>query len=182
MKRNPFITAVAAITLSLAASVQQANAQDGFVDFDQIDLLSELNTVVDVRIGGWLLEFARDAAIESGEEDLEVLSGVDSIRVRVYELGDIDPRDVADAAELIRSDLLRDQWEDMAVVRDRHDKAYIMVKGNRDNLSGITVMAISNDDEAVFVNISGRLNSRQVAKILADNDLMGTHLDLDVDF
>lgn len=150
----------------------------GFVDFANLSGLENSELVVDVKLGGWLLSWAQSVAATSDDEDLDVLSSIDSIRVQVFEL---DPdADLASSSIDLAQGLRDDGWEDFAQVREKHDTVFVMVKGSASQLDGITVIAVAHGEEAVFVNIAGRLDPADVARILDDQDLIHTDLDLDL--
>jgi hypothetical protein len=177
-KFNPQILATLAIvamlmmpTLALGAD----NQHPGYVDFDNLPGLGNADATVDITLGGWLMGLARIAAEE--EDDLDFLNGIDSIRVRVFEID--DNADVfLDDARQIMEDLEQRGWEQFARVNKRDELVFIMVKGDERQLDGITIVAVESGDEAVFVNISGSIDPDDIAKIISDSELI--HADIQI--
>lgn len=175
---NPQTRAILAIvtllmmpTLALGADRQHP----GYVDFDSLPGLGKADATVDITLGGWLMGLARIAAEE--DDDLDFLSGIDSIRVRVFEID--DNADVfLDDARQIMEELERLGWEQFAKVNKRDELVFIMVKGDERQLDGITIVAVDSGDEAVFVNISGSIDPADIAKIISDKDLI--HADIHI--
>lgn len=152
----------------------------GFVDLDQLDGFDEDDVVVDVKLGGWILGLAREAARESGDKDVEVLQRVESIRVKI--LSDTHDRDqFAASGERLSRVLLSKGWEEVATIRDDDDRIYVMVLGDKDAIDGITVLLWGDSDEAVLVNVAGRFTARDVAAIIDNDNLLRGDLNVDID-
>ncbi len=174
MKKGLFL-AFALLTASVAALADRNHP--GFVNFDSLKALRGQQAVVRLDLDGWLLGLAKQAAKESGDEDAEFLRRIDSVQVRIFELdGDID--DVRDDARALADDLFDQGWESMASINDKGSMVQVMVKGSEEGLDGITIMAMDNGSEAVFVNIRGHIRSEDVARIINSKDLI--HADLDI--
>ena len=169
---------VALIVLSLPSELLAAERQHpGYVDFDSLSGLADAEATVDIRLGGWLLDLAKHAT-EDGDEDLRFLSDIDTIRVRVFEMND-DVESFRAEAEKILAELQDRGWEEFARVRSKDELVFVMVKGSDTRLEGITVVAIGDDNEAVFVNIAGSIDPEDIARILRDEDLI--HVDIDLE-
>ncbi len=165
--------------LLLVAWVGSAGARDqrhpGYVDLSGLAGPEEAEVLVDVRLGGWLLGWMRAAAEQSDDEDLAVLSSIDSIRVRIVHM---EGQRFASRAQQLIDTLSGEGWEDFARVRKDGHWAQVMVKGSESRIDGITVLAMESGDEAVFVNIAGRLDPGDIARILSDKDLIRADIDL----
>ena len=148
----------------------------GQVDFNSLAGFEDTNVTVDIHLGGWLLSWAKAAADD--EEDLNFLSQVESVRVKVFEVS--ARKSYRKQANQVVKSLLDDGWERFARVTEDDNWVHILVKGNADRLQGITVIAMDDDAEAVLVNISGQLNPDDVASILNDEDLLNIDLDWEV--
>lgn len=151
----------------------------GYVDLDQLSGFSEDDVVVDVKLGGWILGLAREAARESGDAEAEILQRVESVRVKI--LSDTHNRDqFAASGERLTQDLLSRGWEEVATIREDNDRVYVMVLGSEEAIDGITILLWGDSDEAVLVNVAGRFTARDVAALLENEDFL--HGDLNVDF
>ncbi len=172
MMTRPKLCGLLLLALCAGASAQ-SNPHPGFVDLDRLAGLANAEVLVDVRLDGWLLGLARAAAAEAGDDHARLLSGIDSIRVRIVRL---DDPGLVDQAQALARQLGSEGWEPFARVRKSGDFVQVMVKGSQDRIDGITVMAMEAADEAVFVNIAGRLDPADLARILSDKKLI--HADL----
>lgn len=170
----PKLCGLLLLALGAGASAQPS-PHPGFVDLDRLAGLANAEVLVDVRLDGWLLGLARAAAAEADDEHAELLSGIDSIRVRIVRL---DDPGLLDQAQALAQQLSTEGWEQFARVRRSSDYVQVLVKGSQDRIDGITVMAMEASDEAVFVNIAGRLDPADIARILGDKKLIRADLDL----
>ena len=176
---NPQFGAIIAFLAMLMiplAALGADNRHPGYVDFDSLPGLGKADATVDVTLGGWLMGLARVAAED--DQDLDFLNGIDSIRVRVFEVDDNADVFMDDAREIM-GDLEHRGWEQFAKVSKRDELVFIMVKGDERQLDGITIVAVDSGDEAVFVNISGSIDPDDIARIISDKDLI--HADIDID-
>jgi hypothetical protein len=170
---------IALIFLSVpSAALAADNQHPGFVDFDSLSGLADAQAVVDIRLGGWMMDLAKHAADEADDDDLRFLSDIDTIRVRVFEMEDKVASFRAEAEKILAE--LRDRdWEEFARVRSDDELVFIMVKGDETRIEGMTIVAIGDDNEAVFVNISGSIDPQDIARILNDEDLIHVNIDLE---
>jgi hypothetical protein len=175
---TPLRAAAAIAILLLMPTLAQGagNGHPGFVDFDSLPGLGSADATVDITLGGWMMNIARLAAEE--DEDLDFLAGIDSIRVRVFEIDDNADVFMDDAREIMK-DLQHRGWEEFARINKRDELVFVMVKGDARQLDGITVVVVDSYDEAVFVNISGSIDPDDIAKIISDSDLV--HADIRIE-
>ena len=160
---------------SLACAAQD---HPGSVDFSRFGDFDDSQISVDLTLGGWLLGFAKLAASQSDDPELAVLSKVSSVRVRVFEVTDVARSRLT--ATTVAQQLLGEGWERLAKVNDKGSLVHVLVKGDADTLAGITVIAMDHAHEGVLINIAGRLDPQDIARLLDDEDLL--HVDLDVDW
>lgn len=149
----------------------------GSVDFSAFEEFGS-ETVVDVRIGGWLMGLVRQAT--ENDEDLDVLRTVKEVQIRVVEVDNGKLGDLRDRANYFMGQLNADGWEEMVTVNGEDEYVRIVVKGDEDSLDGVTIIALDDDDEAVFVNIIGSIKPEQVAKLISGEGGLDLNLDLDL--
>lgn len=165
------------IAFVLFAGRLAAADHPGSVDFGSFAEFGS-ETVVDVRIGGWLMGLVREAAED--EDDLDVLRTVKEVQIRVVEVDDQELGQLRDRANDFMGQLSADGWEEMVTVNGEDDYVRIVVKGDESSLDGVTIIALGDDDEAVFVNIIGSIKPEQIAQLISGEG--GLDLDLDLDF
>lgn len=152
---------VAAAACSLFSGI--AAAQGAF-DFRAIPgLPADPNVQVD--LGPALLGFVAEAARQSDPGAADMIAGLRSISVRVYEeLTDLAAVDafVNDTS----SSLEQSGWERVVFVQDGTDKVRIYARIDGNEMAGMTVMVLDSSD-AVFINIDGRVNPQQLGRVAA---------------
>jgi hypothetical protein len=151
-----------------------AFAQDYF-DFGRIPgVPDEPNVQVDLTAP--LLAFVSAAAKTADVEGAEVISGLDGVRVRVYQKLN-DAKAVSAFVEDASKRLERAGWLRTVYVVDDDNRVRIYVKLKDNQMSGMTVMVV-DDNEAVFMNISGKIDPEQLghlARTVGVGDVFGGH-------
>ena len=150
------IAALIAVGACASAAAQE------FFDFGKIPgVPDEPNVEVDLNAA--LLAFVTEAAKTSDADVADAISGLDGVRVRVYE--DLeDPATVGSFVDDSSKRLERAGWQRTVYVADDDDKVRVYVKMKDQHVSGMTVM-VTDGDEAVFMNISGQIDAAQLGRL-----------------
>jgi hypothetical protein len=156
MKR--LITALFATIALTALNINaQANADSelGRIDFVEFITASPSDAKVEVNISKQLLKLATTLVKEESPEVAALIQGLESIRVRVYDITDENRAGFERSVQDISSKLSDEQWEQLARVRDGGANVGIFARIlDDDSISGI-VVSVAEKKEAVFVNIVG---------------------------
>jgi hypothetical protein len=161
-----------ALATFAALLARSALAQDYF-DFGRIPGVSS-DPNVEVDLNGALLAFVAEASKGADPDIADALSGIDGIRVRVYE----ELEDAAAVSAFIEDTskaLERAAWQRMVYVREGTDKVRIYVKMRDQEMTGMTVMVVDSS-EAVFISIAGTIDPAQlgrVARAMGAGDVLG---------
>lgn len=168
---------IAAVAFSLGPL---ALAQDYF-DFGQIRGVPD-RPAVQVDLSPMLLGIASQTVRAENPAAADLLASVDGVRVQVYtELEDVS--DVVAFVDEVSGRLEQDDWQRVVSV-DNDGKIRIYVRGTDTVVTGITAMIV-NDEDAIFVNLTGMLNADQLAQSLAamrGNTALASLGDLDLGF
>ena len=176
MRVKLVLTAVCCLLMTgfAAAGVEQ---QPGYVDFAKFGLGAGEEATVEVNLRGPMLRLAAAASDEDDPELGAMLGGLDGIFVRTYALEDRSPEAFEKAIASISKHLQETGWETIVKVRERDERAHIAIKLSGDDIIGMTVLAMEENDrenEVVFINIVDVLDLTQIGR-------MGRHLDFGVD-
>lgn len=141
----------------------QINAQA--VDFRELDRLFSSEPKIEVTLRGSLLKMAAAMADEEKDDVGPLLSKLQGIFVRGYELDGLGER-VTSIMREYNNTLQSRGWETMARVREDGDQVYVLVAGGEDILEGMMVMVMNHEDnEVIFVNIQGVIDPSQISRL-----------------
>ncbi len=166
MKNFKSFLSLCCLTLFLSAPAY-AFAQ-GQIDF--ADLSSHYGEPkVEVNLSASLMKLVGRFAEGEDPEVGDILSKLESIKVRVYNLnGDLEK--ASSTIDEVSSELKADNWETLVTVNDNEDnqKVRIFSKSTEAVIDGVVVMVVSpekEDGEAVFINIVGEIDPEKIGKV-----------------
>jgi hypothetical protein len=149
----------------------------GYVDFAKFGLGANQEPTVEVNLSGPMLKLAALASDDDDDDLGEMLSGLAGIYVRTYEMDDTSPAGFEKAISSISQHLQQTGWETIVKVRERDERAHIAIKMDGENIVGMTVIAMDENDrdnEVVFVNLVGLIDLARIGR-------MSRHFDIDID-
>ena len=175
--RHRTILCAAALVASQAAMAQ------GYFDFGSIPGISR-EPSVQVDLNPAMIGFVRESLRAADPEAAEIVSNIENVRVRVYNI--VDDADVLlEFIDDTSGSLERDGWQRVVFVDDDEAKVRVYLKFEDVNATGITVMVAGQDDEAVFINVAGMINPTQLGQLAqkygARAGLSGVDLDAAID-
>lgn len=138
----------------------------GYVNFDEIQIPANAEETVEVYIKGPLLKLIASATKKEDPALSKMLENLLMIRVNTFSVDSVLARDLASKVQVIEKKLEQQKWEKLVRVKSKKEHVNIYTKFNdRQQMSGIVVMAIEKNDEAVFVNVVGELDWKQISKL-----------------
>jgi hypothetical protein len=168
------------LSLSLMAASATANAQGEF-SFGAIPGL-DLEPTVEIDLNPTMLGMLGAAANAADPQAASALEGITSVRVYVYEgIGD-ELQDVLAFVERTSMSLESAGWHPAVRVREQGEQVRVYMKpsapgpnGAAGTLDGITVMVTDSGtgDEAVFVNIAGKIRPETLGKVVGTFGMQG---------
>jgi hypothetical protein len=165
--------------LALPVMAQEDALRDlpGYVDFGE---MSEVygEPKVQIALGGALLGFV--GAMSEGEdpETAELFNSLRGVRVNIYNTdGESDAafNKITEVTSLLQNST----WEPVVRVNEDDEQVQIFLKMDGDAVQGLTLMAV-DDEEAVFINVIGNINPRDLGKIVNNFDVDVDGLDLEI--
>ncbi len=123
---------------------------------------------------------AKAAAKHGNHAALDLAANLEAVNVFVYDVDMGDEQLFMDRMTELSDQLIFDGWEAAITVRDgEHEYVRVFFKGEDEYLDGITVLVL--DDEAVFVNVYGRIDPETIAQLMDRHGHMGDWDDFDID-
>ncbi len=149
----------------LTANYANAKGQIDFAD------LSEHygEPKVEINLSSGLMKLVGGFAKSEDPEVANILSGLESIKVRVYNLnGELEK--ASSTVDRVSSELRADKWETLVTVNNNEEnqKVRIFSKSTSDVIDGVVVMVVSPEKdagEAVFINIVGEIDPEKISKV-----------------
>jgi len=161
--------------LALPAMAQEDALKDfpGYVDFGELNSMFG-EPSVQIAVGGSLLGFVSALSAEENPEAAELFKRLHGVRVSVFE-NPAMTEGAVDYVKTLSSNLSQQGWESVVTVNSKDEQVRIFMKFNGEDVEGITVMALE-EDEAVFVNVIGDLKPDELSKVMDNFDIeMGNH-------
>lgn len=165
-----FLLSCMAVLLSAPAHALES----GQIDF--ADLSSHYGEPkVEVNLSAGLMKMIGRFADEDDAEIGHILSNLESIKVRVYNLnGKLEKAN--STVDQVSSQLRGDNWETLVTVNDNEEnqKVRVFSKSTDQVIDGVVVMVVSPEKEggeAVFINIVGEIDPEKIGKVAETLDI-----------
>jgi hypothetical protein len=151
------LTTALILTLALflgACGLTAPRSDDGYADLDSLGVFDTDRTLA-LSLGPTILGFAA-RHVDDDPEAKALLSGLDGVRVRIYEI-DGDPVRVAERLDAMSKKLQHKGWEPVMLVREEDEQAHMLIKTRGEHIRGMVVMVSDQAEEVVLVNLMGDL-------------------------
>jgi hypothetical protein len=158
----PLTFAVALATASVAHAVEP-----GYVDFGRV-ARSEKGQCVDITLGSGVLKLASFFVKHEEPEAAAMLRSISKVRVNVIGLDDSNRSAATERMTAVRSDLVRQGWEQIVTVQGKRDEDVAIFLKQRDGeiVEGIVVTVMDErKNEAVFINVVGNIKAEQLGEL-----------------
>lgn len=170
---KPLLVSVLAFVLLSSMTLAQESVEvykshPGYVDFGSFEKFQNSPKTVEIAVKGPILKFVSKAVAQEDPDFSKLLDGLLLIQVNVFGVADSQTADVTDIISSTAAALAGKQWERMVRVQDEQQHVEVYTQfAETGALTGLTVMALDEERNAVFVNIVGTLDPEQLGKLSA---------------
>ena len=133
----------------------------GFADLGSLGLFDFRNTM-NLSVGPTLLRFAA-RQVEDDPEIQAVLSGLDGVRLRRYEIRR-NPDQVSARLTAMSEKLEGNGWQEVVRVLEEDEEVHVLVRQRGETIEGVTVLTLEGT-EVTVINVMGELRPRNLPQL-----------------
>ena len=164
--RKLIILTIALLFLAASSGLaQRLEDQPAYLSLKEMDLFPRDKLSVEVNLDGALLRMIAEATKLEDPEFSAVMSGLKSIQVQVLPLAGADEGAVKSKIGRAVRWLEDHGWHSTVRVREQNQETYIYMKETDGNIAGLTLLSVEPGDEAVAINIVGRIDPAQIGRL-----------------
>jgi hypothetical protein len=159
------------VVSSICISAKTLAGPAGYIDFADLgEAYGEAK--VEINLHKALLNMVGTFSKSEDPEIAEILSGVDSIKVRVFPLNG-KPEKAMETVDEVSKKIRKLDWEPLISVNEEKEKVRIFSKMTGEVMDGLVVMVVNEngEGEAVFINIVGQIDPAKVSKLADSMDI-----------
>lgn len=174
MRPSRFQIALVTVTLlgALSEPVQaQLEEQPGYFPIDQFELLSPEALSLEINLNGALLELVASALDSEDPEFSELVRGLEGIRVRVAEAGDLDLAALRSEFSRAAGWLEENGWDTLVRLREDDEELYVYTRLLDGDMVGMTLLVLEPVEQVVVVNVVGTLDLALLASLADSLDI-----------
>jgi hypothetical protein len=151
--------------LFLAAAGWAQKPEPGYVSIDELGLFPRDKLQVEINIEGPVLRMVSAMARKDDPGFAAVMDGLKSIQVQVFPMKGVDTGAVKTRIDRAVHWLEGHGWKSSVRVRDQGQETYIYLKQSGDRIDGLTLLSLDPKDEAVVINIVGRIDPAEIGRL-----------------
>jgi hypothetical protein len=170
MRRFVILTALLFLAAG-GARAQKLAADPGYLRLQDLDVFPQDKLSVEINIEGALLRMVAAATRREDPEFSAIMAGLKSIQVQVLPVAGLDPESLRGrVGRIVR--LLEDRgWSSTLRVREKGEETYIYLKEADGKIAGLTLLSLQAGNEAVLINIAGRIDPAQIGRLGQNLDI-----------
>jgi hypothetical protein len=154
---------------AVAMAADDYKRHPGYVDFEKMGLFGETEATVEITLKGSLLNMIIGGLGEEDPELSDMLSKLQFVHVQVFSVDELDIAALESRVKKASKKLEKDGWEVVVRVHDKKsdEQVYLYILPTKSDqiISGLVVMVIEEDNEAVFINVVGDLDPEQIGRL-----------------
>jgi hypothetical protein len=165
MMRKRIVLTILLVSLAAAGRAQKLESEPGYVPLQELGLFPQDKLQVEINIEGPVLHMIAAAAKQDDPGFSAVMAGLKSIQVQVFPLKGVEAGAVKTRIDRAVHWLEGRGWKSTVRVRDQGQETYIYLKQTGDRIEGLTLLSLDPKEEAVVINIVGRIDPAQLGQL-----------------
>ena len=165
MSVKPIVLTIVLFCLAAAGWAQKPESQPGYVPIEELGLFPRDKLEVEINIGPPLLRMIAAGTKQDDPGFSAVMDGLKSIQVQVFPVKGVDTGAVKTRIDRAVHWLEGHGWQSTVKVRDQGQETYVYLKMTGDRIEGLTLLSLDPKDEAVVINIVGRVDPAQIGEL-----------------
>ena len=165
MSAKPIVLTIVLFCLAAAGWAQKPESQPGYVPIEELGLFPRDKLEVEINIGPPLLRMIAAGTKQDDPGFSAVMDGLKSIQVQVFPVKGVDTGAVKTRIDRAVHWLEGHGWQSTVKVRDQGQETYVYLKMTGDRIEGLTLLSLDPKDEAVVINIVGRVDPAQIGEL-----------------
>ncbi len=165
MMRKPFVLTIVLLCLAAAGRAQTPESQPGYVPIEELGLFPRDKLEVEINIGPPILRMIAAGTQKDDPGFSAVMAGLKSIQVQVFPVKGTDTGPLKARIDRAVHWLEGHGWQSTVRVRDQGQETYVYLKQTGDRIDGLTLLSLDPKDEAVVINIVGRIDPAELGRL-----------------
>jgi hypothetical protein len=157
------------IFASAAMAADDYKRHPGYVDFEKMGIFGEMDASVEIILKGSMLKLMRGIIEDEDPELADMIGKLLFIHVQAFPVDEVKLSSLEKKVKAASKQLEKKDWEIIVRVRDKREdeQVYIYVLPTKSDqiISGLVVMVIEEDEDAVFINVVGDVDPAQIGRI-----------------
>src|SRR3954471_9216146 len=165
MSVKPVVLTIVLLCLAIPGRAQKLESQPGYVPIEELGLFPRDKLEVEINIGPPLLRMIAAGTKQDDPGFSAVMDGLKSIQVQVFPVKGVDTAAVKTRIDRAVHWLEGHGWQSTVKVRDQGQETYVYLKMTGDRIEGLTLLSLDPKDEAVVINIVGRIDPAELGRL-----------------
>jgi Domain of unknown function (DUF4252) len=164
MNAKPIVLTIVLLCLAVPGRAQKLESQPGYVPLEELGFPRD-KLEVEINLEGPLLRMIAAGTKQDDPGFSAVMAGLQSIQVQAFPMKGADTGAVKARIDRAVHWLEGHGWKSSVRVRDQGQETYIYLKQAGDRIDGLTLLSLDPKDEAVVINIVGRIDPAELGRL-----------------
>ncbi len=165
MRKPILLLTLLGLLEAVSAAAGPPATPPGSIPFDELGIFPREKLSVEINLGPPLLRLVAAAMGKEDPEFSRLITNLREIRVQVFPVTAGDEGSVRTRIGRAVSWLEDHGWAATVKVREKDEETFIYLKEADGNIQGLTLLSFQPGEEAVVINIVGRIDPAQLGRL-----------------